>query len=229
MKRPLSQLIQDPQLLHLIDPATGSVPQTRETLSSECIERAEHLCEALIGSTLVVRGKPFILANLELYYGGIGDMGHDWHRYNFQSKRGLSGDDIIKQVKAGPLIYISKWGNRQRMDIVVGNEGVAISVLVRNVLSPDLVSLSDKWTGNTKLIQDRMGITREDSGKMISLGNEFELFDTHHEFVDKASDIERSLRIQAGKAIGFNGVHGDQLWNFTLSEQKILRLKKRCA
>lgn len=209
-------------LKQLIDPRTGELKQEDLPAALNSIAVAKENCLKLLGSTLVVRGKPYIIASLELYYGGVGDMGNDWHRYNFQSKKGLSGEDVKWQLTAGPRVYISKHGPRQRMDIVLGPDGVAVSALVRNVICPEKGSLSDSWIGNTKLIQDRMGITRADLGKPIQAGGEFELLDTHSKYVSSIeNDIIHAKRVQAGKHIGFEGTWGQELWNFTLKESVI--------
>ena len=206
-------------LKQLIDPSTGILKDEDLPEALVCIDLAKKMCLNLLGSTLIVRGKPYILASLELYYGGVGDMGNDWHRYNFQSKKGLSGEDVKWQVTGGPRVYISKHGPRQRMDIVLGPDGVAVSALVRNVIDPEKGSFSDSWIGNTKLIQDRMGISRADLGKPIKPGGEFELIDTHGKYVSSVeNDIIHAKRVQAGKHIGFKGTWGEELWNFTLRE-----------
>ena len=51
----------------------------------DSIKAVEKLAKSMLGATISVRGKKFIIRMLEIYYGGIGDTAHDWHRKRFKN------------------------------------------------------------------------------------------------------------------------------------------------
>jgi hypothetical protein len=210
------------QLKFLINYETGLLDYSKTNEARECIDLAEKIVERMVGATLVVRGAHYILANLELYYGGIGDAGHDWYRYNYpqvtnKSRAGLSAATVLHQELEGPTVYIGRFGNHQRMDIVIGPKSVPISVLVRNVLDENMKSLANDWTGNTKIVLDRMGITHSDSGKKINENSDFQLIDTHDKYIKSAGIfIERTKRYIGKNPVGFEGLWGQENWNFKI-------------
>ena len=74
------------------------VPEDKEHLVEPSINAANNLTKRMLDCTIEIRSKKFILTNLELYYGGIGDMAHDWYRVNFSDKyeiksRGISTEN----------------------------------------------------------------------------------------------------------------------------------------
>ncbi|MCO4793460.1 MAG: hypothetical protein KC493_07105, partial [Bacteriovoracaceae bacterium] len=162
--------------------ADGSVPSYRESEVGSCILAAEEMIQRMLGCTIVIRGKKFILSNLELYYGGIGDAAHDWHRSTFNPKQGISKTQIHAQVNEGLRFYLRQKGKGgfNRMDLVVGQEGVAISFLIRNVHDENLNSVSKDASGNPALLirEDRMNILDSDHDAHFNEHEEIEFLDT---------------------------------------------------
>ena len=225
----------NPDVKQLVD-ATGKVTADKQSEVETCIQAAGAMIQRMLGCTVVIRGKKFIFSNLELYYGGIGDEAHDWHRANFQGTRGISKENSKAQLEPGVRFYLkqlSEGKSRQnRMDIVVGDKGVAISFLIRNVLDENLNSVSDSEDGNPALLlwADKMNILKTDHGICLNEHPDFDFIDTHHEFVKSLDQITRDKRFSTQKEttpegkvktkrgyIGFNhGPFGQHEWNFKL-------------
>ncbi|MBP7553908.1 MAG: DNA-3-methyladenine glycosylase [Spirochaetes bacterium] len=203
------------------------------------IKKAEEITERLLGCALIVRRKIYYISMIELYYGGIGDEAHDYFRYqneivNVQSQKGLK-------------IYVSKKTNNdnmkhRRMDIVIGPQGVPISVLLRNVVcSETRKNLSNSKVGQPNQIikSFNMGIKWEDHGKEIfynqdidniDSSKEFLLIDTHEIFY-KENYIQNSVKRLRVKGGQFNGINQNfkfynREWNFSLPEMDIYKLPK---
>lgn len=221
----------DPEVKQLID-EEGRIPKAWESEVSGCIEAAERLCKRMLGCTLVIRGVRFILTNLEIYYGGIGDHAHDWYRLKFpqfyeKKARGINRNHTEAQLLAGPRIYLKqktvtlengKTSGRNRMDLVVGGDGVAISLLVRNLASED-GSLVGDINGNPALILGKKGLqlTGQENGTRLGETPGFELLDTHGEYVKDSGKIVRNKRFTDGGYCGFStGPFGESEWNFRL-------------
>jgi 3-methyladenine DNA glycosylase Mpg len=179
----------------------------------DSILAAQSLCDEMLGSKLIVKGKSFFLTELEIYYGGVGDIHHDWHRKRFKkngrAQTNFRAEEIYKQ---GYRIYISQSkiseGNRRvRMDIIVGNTGVPISFLVRSVCNQDRKLIP----GPNRVLKE-LGFTVEDHGKEISTCNP-----------DSDFYLDFSFRIPGvltkGRRVGINGGIEDEFnlnWNRAL-------------
>jgi 3-methyladenine DNA glycosylase Mpg len=179
----------------------------------DSILAAQSLCDEMLGSKLIVKGKSFFLTELEMYYGGVGDIHHDWHRKRFKkngrAQTNFRAEEIYKQ---GYRIYISqskisKGNRRVRMDIIVGNTGVPISFLVRSVCNQDRKLIP----GPNRVLKE-LGFTVEDHGQEISTQNRDSEF-----YLDLSNKI--GGQIVPGLRIGIqNGIENefDLLWNRTL-------------
>ena len=112
-------------LKQLID-QNGNLPPTsfKESITQERL--ALKCMETFLGCTIVIRDKFFILSGPELYYGGIGDMAHDWFRATFPNKYPVRTSYNKERSKIhllnGPRIYLNQAGNSnyKRFDIVLG-------------------------------------------------------------------------------------------------------------
>ncbi|MCF8059944.1 MAG: hypothetical protein K9K67_11645 [Bacteriovoracaceae bacterium] len=190
---------------------------TSKTLQEHCFAEAEKALYRTLGCTIVYKGKKFVLSNLELYYGSAGDKAHDWWRATFPGVRGISKKHTAHQFKAGPRIYLKNEGysNHNRMDLVVGPEGVAISFLIRNVWNESGKRLGKDYDGNPALIirEDAMFISPQD------IGEEIELLDTHAEYVHSIDHVDKNRRfISTSGFSGFSDSFPDKLWNYRLRE-----------
>ncbi|TNF27291.1 MAG: hypothetical protein EP319_11915 [Deltaproteobacteria bacterium] len=217
----------DPAVKQLVD-ATGNVPNERQHEIAYCIQAAEAMIQRILGCTVVIRGKKFIFSNLELYYGGIGDEAHDWHRSTFNPKQGISKTQIFAQLNQGLRFYLRQKGKGgfNRMDLVVGLEGVAISFLIRNVHDENHQSVSKDDSGNPALLirEDRMNILDSDHDTAFEDHSEIEFIDTHDQYVKSLDQISRKKRFDANKKSGpekgysgfDDGPFGQHEWNFRL-------------
>lgn len=165
------------------------------------ISAAEQLGESLLGCTLNVRGNKFVIRMLEIYYGGIGDDAHDWHRTRFMYKKSKYIEQTSIQNEEGFKVYLSSLDvsdTYNRMDIVVGNAGVPISYLLRSVWDAEL-NLIGKKNGSPNIVLKAMGIQSEDHGKVIEIGNEnseISLENTHEQIIqEKGFKIKKQRRI----------------------------------
>lgn len=203
-------------LRHLID-EEGNIGEEQLSSQAQCIAEAEKLMLRTLGCTIVIEGREFILSNLELYYGSIGDRAHDWWRVNYSKSRGISKEHTAYQLLSGPKIYkkTKGCGNRNRADIVVGPEGVALSFLIRNVWDVSGQRMG-KLDGSPGMIlgEDILNITDDMVGKSI------ELIDTHNKYVSSEDQIIKSKRYIGGKGYcGFPEAFEEKLWNFRIAEK----------
>lgn len=200
---------------HCID-TKGKVNVSKEVLDSS-IKAAEELCKSFLGRTINVRGEKFIIKMLELYYGSAGDNKHDWYKSNFPLKNNEERKKWTNiQFQKGYKVYInhkqiSEKGTRTRFDIVVGNENIAISFLVRSVLNCKMNIEGKEINGPNNVLKE-MKLTTKDHGKEIAIGNEISLEDTSARIKS-----EGRLEIKSGKRIG---IKDDIEWNFYLSPIK---------
>tara|TARA_R110000868_G_scaffold117599_7_gene312177 strand:+ start:1001 stop:1642 length:642 start_codon:yes stop_codon:yes gene_type:complete len=188
----------------------SSILALQETLALEVME-------SFLGSSILIGDQKFILSNLELYYGGIGDMAHDWYRSSFpdrytkKSKHSKVNTDA--QISKGPIFYFNQKGQGRfkRCDIVIGNEGVAVSFLIRNVLDSNLDSLGT-INGQPNVVLKKMGLTDQDHMQNV------ELIDTKSDVLNRGFKIQKLKRFTNGK---FNGFDYDcpfarKEWNYRL-------------
>jgi hypothetical protein len=179
----------------------------------------ELLKYCVLGATLNVRGKKFVIRMLEIYYGSAGDYTHDWFRNNFIKKSSKNLFRTQIQTQKGFKIYLSLANVKSRytrLDIVVGNEGVAISFLLRSVWGENF-DIIGKKEGSPNVVLNAMGIDENDHGKEISVDNlqsEISLEITEAKiYTNKNLEIERKLRRGLPQQFEENN---SLLWNFTL-------------
>ena len=202
------------ELMQLIN-IDGDVPSCKK----EDVEKQEALAldvmESFLGCTIRVHGQDFILTSLELYYGGIGDMAHDWYRSRYQEKYTKiskhSAEKTHAQISEGPSFYFNGNGLRKRCDLVVGNAGVAVSFLIRNVLDKDLIPLGTK-NGQPNVVLKGMGLSDDDHGEPV------EIIDTRDEVLKGGYTINKRKRYSSGfKGFDYPDCPFARLeWNFSL-------------
>jgi hypothetical protein len=204
------------ELMQLIN-IDGDVPSSKK----EDVEKQEALAlgvmESFLGCTMRVHGQDFILSNLELYYGGIGDMAHDWYRSSFKKqytkKSKHSEEKTLAQISKGPVFYFNKEGNGnyKRCDLVVGNAGVAVSFLIRNVLDKNLIPLGTK-NGQPNVVLKGMGLMDSDHLQNV------EIIDTRDAVLKGGYTINKRKRYSSGKFEGFDYdcPFAQKAWNFSL-------------
>ncbi|WP_443631549.1 hypothetical protein ABXT60_04465 [Candidatus Njordibacter sp. Uisw_056] len=203
------------ELMQLIN-IDGDVPSCKK----EDVEKQEALAldvmESFLGCTIRVHGQDFILTSLELYYGGIGDMAHDWYRSSYAEKYPTksrhSAGNTRAQISEGPLFYFNGNGLRRRCDLVVGNAGVAVSFLIRNVLDKDLIPLGTK-NGQPNVVLKRMGLLSDSNH-----GKPVEIIDTRDAVLKGGYTINKRKRYSSGKFEGFDYdcPFAQKAWNFSL-------------
>ena len=191
------------------------------SFKKEDVEKQEALAldvmESFLGCTIRVHGQDFILTNLELYYGGIGDMAHDWYRSRYQGKYTKiskhSAGKTDAQISEGPLFYFNQKGNgnHKRCDLVVGKAGVAVSFLIRNVLDENLEPLGTKNGQPNKVLKD-MGLKDSDYLQHV------EIIDTRDEVLKGGYKINKRKRYSSGfKGFDYPDCPFARLeWNFSL-------------
>lgn len=190
-------------------------------------ELALQVMEYFLGCGFEIHGEKFYFTNLELYYGGIGDMAHDWYKANFKEKYNKSvrpSKECAKiQFLKGPKFYFNhqKFQDRTRCDIVIGTEGVPVSFLVRNIVDENLNLVyeakneKDATNGKTSAIIQAANLTGED------LGRDLNFLDSRAEIVKQDMETIKEKRFIAGKGFsGFNdGSPWDQaLWNLSITK-----------
>ena len=214
----------NPDIVKLID-QNGHVSINQRPLLEKPKITATNVAKRFLGTTLKVFNHSFIISSLELYYGGIGDQAHDWYRKHFLCKNSKIISQVNVQQLEGITIYIASNSLNspyRRMDLVIGNEGVPCSLLIRDVISLEASykrSVAFPNGGPCKVLK-QMKIPLAFHGKKLSdfNKNEFLFLDTHHKYVSSKSDIIQRKRFQSQKGfIGFKNLTlGEEEWNFTL-------------
>jgi hypothetical protein len=212
----------DTNVRQLID-ETGEVPMGMEKEKDAAIAAATAIAKRMLGGTLVIKGRSFILANLELYYGGIGDLAHDWHRSRFQSKN--SGISVLERTSAqeelGLRLYVSsKGGNYKRADIVIGAKGVAVSLLIRNIADVNGNLLAPRKIGgnpNIILREEFMNLSDSDHDSLLGEFGSYQFKDTHDQYVSDDSQIVMNKRFNQNSFRGFEDSRFGQMeWSFSV-------------
>ncbi len=208
-------------LKKLID-NTGNVADRDIEAKKESIQAVKELAESLLGATLCVRGNKFVIRMLEIYYGGIGDDAHDWYRTHFEYKKSKYKEHTDVQNKEGFRVYFNSLdveNTYTRFDIVVGNEGVPVSFLIRGAWDSDFnIIEKNVKKGNPNVVLQKMGLKAEDHNKKIGFN------DCNSEiYIENTSDEikkRKGLKIKNQERINIkskfekeNGV----LWNFYLA------------
>ncbi|WP_129021215.1 hypothetical protein [Edaphocola flava] len=138
------------------------------------LQAAIALGEKILGCTLVVNGKRFIIRMLELYYGGAGDTGHDWYRCRYSYKTSKYKEQTDVQNQQGFAVYLSS-GNVEdaytRMDIVAGHGGVPVSFLLRSVWeeSADSMVRIGSYAGSPHTVLKQLALLPEHHGAKIAV------------------------------------------------------------
>lgn len=191
--------------------------------SNEDIQRQElialDLMKNFLGCAITKNDKLFILSELELYFGGLGDMAHDWYRRSFPEKytdgkiSRTSKETSKFQAMKGPIYYYNRLGGgkHKRCDIVVGNDGVAVSFLIRGVILEDLKTLI---SGPNNAL-NAIGLTDDDLGKEVQIKDRREQVFSQDYTVQPAR-----MRVIGGVASGFeyNDNYSKKLWNLSLKK-----------
>ncbi len=185
--------------LHMCLDANGQIIPGRENEINQSKETVEKLCDLLLGSVLTtVKGRKYLLLGLEIYYAGIGDHAQDWYKVKYgNGDAGVNHAYVDIQESQGLKVYfqrtIGPQDRRVRMDIVVGNDGVPASFLIRDIC--DLAN-------NTLIINKpnvalhAMGIHPNHLGEEISVNGGRGEFDLQLRKSEKV-DIVSQLRIPA--------------------------------
>ena len=188
--------------------AFGKVKENQNVSSS--LQAAVALGKSLLGCTISVHGKSFIIRMLELYYGGAGDDGHDWHRTHYQYKTSKNRHRTAVQSKEGLAVYLSAENVEDtytRMDIVAGNEGVAVSFLLRSVWN-DSFDRIGTYAGSPNKVLNALGFKPDDHGKLIAIDQPADIYiDTsdREEFIKS-----KGLTILFRKRINLKSTFEDQ-------------------
>lgn len=184
------------------------------------IDKSETLAKSMLGCTLHVRGRNFIIRMLEIYYGGLADDAHDWYRTRFTYKTSKYKEHTAIQSEEGFKIYISSFipdDTYARFDIVAGPAGVPVSFLVRSVWDENFQLIGAKDGSPNKVLRE-LGLKNEDHGTNIILGPAIKdgiaLEDTHDRVInDRNLTIKQRRRINVNS--GFEELHS-VYWNFYL-------------
>lgn len=198
--------------------ANGNPTSHKDEILSSLIE-AEKLGESLLGCTLAIRGRKFIIRMLEVYYGGAGDDGHDWYRTRFSYKKSKYVEHTKVQELEGFRIYLSSLDvtdTYTRMDIVAGNDGVPISYLLRSVWDENFNLIGAK-KGSPNIVLQTMGILPEEHSSEIKLDD----IDSEIALLTNNRDalLEKGMTIKRQKRVNLNSRFEDEnelLWNLSL-------------
>lgn len=195
----------------------GKLISTDEEVQN-CFRAAELLCESLLGATLKVRGQKFFIRMLEIYYGSAADVSHDWYRNRFVYKKSKLVRHTNIQAERGFKIYINSLDTKDtysRMDIVVGEENVAISFLLRSVWDENFKIVGNR-NGQPNVVLNAMGITADDNGADIMIDTDLlssiSIEDTHERIY-----LEKKLKTKKRKRINITSDYEERnnlLWNF---------------
>ena len=194
----------------------GNLNKSPEEIQSS-IKAAELLCESLLGATLNIRSNIFVIRMLEIYYGSVADDSHDWYRNRFKYKTSKYVERSEVQSQKGFKIYTCSpdmEDSHNRMDIVVGNENVAISFLLRSIWDKNFKRIGTN-DGSPNIVLNTMGIKPTDHRLEIQFGTgngSICIEDTHDRiYKEKNLITKRSERL--GVSSDFEKRNNLQ-WNF---------------
>jgi hypothetical protein len=218
----------DPKLENHINDKGKITEKTREGIEKS-IEAALNIGRRLIGGTIVTRNKKYVLSMLELYYGSVGDDAHDWYKVNYSKNvaNGISREQVKLQEQEGLCFYSKhrKNSNWNRIDIVVGQKGTAVSFLIRNLINiKDGKSLVPNPKGGSGLVARELfseSIVEKPKIDCYKKSNScHHFYDTHEAFLkanDKSDkDIESKLRCVNNKHNGIDGRYKKRKWNLSI-------------
>lgn len=195
----------------------------------QSIHTALEVGKKLLGGTLVTNNQIFIIAMVELYYGSIADEYHDWYRVHHTGQhRGISTNQVEQQSNAGLGFYSKQRINskRNRIDIVIGKEGVAVSYLLRNLIRMDGTLLSDCISGRPGNVANTLFSQRIIDHPEIAIRTleDSKIFIDHHSFIDTHDafmqcnpglEIESNLRCINNAFKGLKGTYQNRKWNLS--------------
>jgi hypothetical protein len=174
----------------------------------------------MLGCTLTVHTRPFIIRMLEIYYGGAGDDDHDWHRTRYQYKKSKYQEHTAVQSQEGFRVYISSLDETDtyaRFDIVVGAAGVPISFLVRSVWD-DEFTLVGTPKGSPNIVLRKLALRESDHGKEIMINDSVAPISLSDKpdprILEKELEVVQQLRINLSS--DFEKRHSLE-WNFCLA------------
>lgn len=205
------------ELRNLIDSHGNIIGSNEDIQSQELI--ALDLMKNFLGCAITKNDKLFILSELELYFGGLGDMAHDWYRRSFPEKytdgkiSRTSKETSKFQAMKGPIYYYNRLGGgkHKRCDIVIGDNGVAVSFLIRGVILEDFKTLI---SGPNNALKE-IGLTDDD------LGKEVQLKDMREQVFSQGYTIQPArMRVIGGVASGFEykDNYSKRSWNLSLKK-----------
>lgn len=232
----------NPKMKNLI----GENGDTKEDIK-EAEQAALDVGKRLIGATLIVKNQLYIISMVELYYGGIGDNCHDWYRRKLaiEKKKNTTSWQNAEIINSKGLRFNMKnntHSKRNRIDIVVGNEGVPVSFLLRNLIKDYgkmLVSRKQGGPGVTAGALFSDGV--KNNAEIVfnpdkPLRDTFCLYDTQEIFFKRNGLTLQNIEIE-GRCINnsFKGLpgefEGEDDWNLSIFKPEfiipaeILRLK----
>lgn len=197
------------------------------------IAAAEKVAQAMLGCTLRVKGKEFVIRMVELYYGGVADDKHDWYRDRYVYKTSKYVDRSAVQSMGGFRAYIASddlEDTYNRLDIVIGNEGVPVSLLIRSMWDFDhnvIRSAKDNssWKkGNPWVVLRSLGLDVSHHDRPIAIGSdagrsELSLQNTHDKVISQYGYqiCWQTRRKKNGPLDGIIDQRGIE-WNFYLDK-----------
>lgn len=209
-----------------IEKESGKVVGSKEEVAKS-IAAAEKVAGAMLGCTLQVKQKAFVIRMVELYYGGVGDEAHDWYRNRFVYKTSKYKDRSSVQSMDGFRVYIATDDMNDtynRCDIVIGNEGVPVSLLIRSVWDRDHNRIGEAG-GSPFLVLKALGLDPSHHNQPIAIGDdvdrsELRLWNTQGDVLMSGYEIHRQRRKQGSGIIP--GIEDEDWlnceWNFYLAK-----------
>jgi hypothetical protein len=191
----------------------------------DALKDAGDIAKSFIGCSIIVRQKSFTISMVELYYGSAGDDKHDWFRSNRPGANPTYPKQTQIQKENGLKVYIqypNENDTYNRMDIVIGPQDVAISILIRS-----LIDSNDKTIQGPFKCMTAMNIHKEDHGKEIKFINtgdtikddNFYLCDSREIFYNKNPNMFVDCKHRKFSKGEISTIESNYrlMWNFHLS------------
>ena len=191
------------------------------------INNAIKIGKRLLGGTLITNSKVFIISMVELYYGSISDECHDWYKVFYSnSHRGISANQVEIQNERGLRFYSKhlRNSNWNRIDIVIGDEGVAVSFLIRNLIDMNGNSVA-KYHGGPGIVARELFSQQLIDNPEIqivntdnpSFKNMNAFIDTHDLFADCNNNplVHTNRRCRNNQFLGLTGKYQERKWNLS--------------
>lgn len=155
-------------LLRSIDLTTGEELPRRDNEIQSSINVIEIIADLLLGGKFIVKRTEFYISEVVIYYGGIGDIFHDWYRVKIlRNHYGVSPENVQIFEESGLKVYfnfanLNYYNKHLLMDIVVGPENVPASILVNRVIDGN----GNETTGPCLTLK-ALNVRNEDFGKIV--------------------------------------------------------------